>query len=149
MIPWVAAKLAHKFAPAVVLALAAALVVMTGWWAVRGLLLTAAEGEAATAKANLTLAADANRTNLEAIQQLQNDLGICIGNAQRLDEAEAEMEAARRDMILKQERLIRDLQKQLEARYAADPQCVAFDRQPVCRAVNDRMRTLAGPDGDG
>ena len=130
-------------------ALIAVATVFGGLYWIRGLRLDAAIGDAATAKAALEQCAGANASNVATITEVQGKLSECVGDAQRIDLARQEMEQVRRDFMDSQERELRKLRKTLEDRYAQDPNCVALDRMPVCRAVNDRLRTLAGPDSDG
>lgn len=149
MIAWVAGKLANKFAPYVVLALAALCVVQWGATVYLRLSLNAARGEAAEAQAALTLAEDANRSNVDTITSLRSALAEAIGQNEARDKAAAEIEAARRDYLVRLQRENLELRKRREAEYARDAECAALRTTPVCRAVNDRLRTLAGPDGDG
>lgn len=146
MIAWVAAKLAHKFAPYLVVALAGLCVVLWGSTVYLRLSLGAARGEAAEAQAALTLAADANQSNLTTIEGLQKALAEAIGQKAAAEKAAAEMEAARRDYLTSLQRENVALRKARETEYARDSECAALRTTPVCRAVNDRLRALAGQD---
>ncbi len=148
-VAWVAGKLASKFAPYVVIALAALCVVQWGATIYLRLSLSAARGEAAETKANLDRASDANRTNLDTIESLRAALAEAIGQNEARDKAAAEIEAARRDYLVRLQRENLELRKRRETEYARDAECAALRTTPVCRAVNDRLRALAGEDGDG
>ena len=149
MITWVAGKLASKAAPYAVIALAALVVLLWGWGVVQGLRLAAAQGDAAKAQAALSLCADANSANAEAIVTLQGNLNECVGTAQRVDLARREMEQARRDLLDRQERELRALRAQRDRDYASDAECSALRTVPVCRGVAERLRSLAGQSADG
>lgn len=148
MIAWVASRLASKAAPYVVVGLAALCVILWGGTVYLRLALAAAEAKAEKAEAQLEVAADANRSNLDTITSLRSALAEAIRQNQIVDEAAAEIEQSRRDYMARLQRENLELRKRREAEYAADSECAALRTTPVCRAVDDRLRALAGPNGD-
>lgn len=149
MIGWVAGKLASKAAPYVVVGLAALCVILWGGTVYLRLVANAAEARAEKAEAQLEVAADANQSNVDTITSLRAALADAIRQNQVVDQAAAEIEQQRRDYMTRLQRENLELRKQRETEYATDSECAALRATPVCRAVNDRLRALASPDGDG
>lgn len=146
MIVQVAGWLTHRIAPYVVLALGAAVVALWGWGVVQGWRVDAAKGEAATANAALETAAAANTSNIDTIARLQVNLDLCVANQKMLSEAAAEMEAARQRYMKGMQQDIIRFREERNAILDTTAACGILRTTPVCGALDERLRALAGQD---
>lgn len=108
--------------------------------------LAESEAKVATLEAALVECKEASARNVEAVYVLQRKLVECVGDNAATDAAQAEMAKVANGYIAAMQRQINQMREERNAIYEKHQSCAVHRTQPVCGALDERLRRLgAGP----
>lgn len=130
-------------APVIVL-VALGLYALWAGWEIRSISKALAEREAKVAalEAALTECKEVSAQNVEAVYVLQRKLVECVGDNAAAAAAQAEMTKVANGYIAAMQHQINQMRGERNAIYEKHQSCAVHRTQPVCSALDERLRRL-------
>jgi uncharacterized membrane protein YraQ (UPF0718 family) len=105
-----------------------------------------AEAEISRLEGKLTECKEVSAKNVEAVYVLQRKLIECVGDNAVTDQAQQEMTKVANAYIAAMQKQINQMREERNAIYQTHQSCSVHRSQPVCAALDERLRKLgSGP----